>query len=74
MRLYVIRIYPGVWSQEDSGKDWELETDECESQPCEHDIMCQVALKAYFHDSLQITVNWTLMDVPVSSISIEVYV
>lgn len=49
----------------------ELEVDECGSQPCLHCAMILVGITSLTTDSLETSVNSTLMNVPVSQVSME---
>jgi hypothetical protein len=75
--LTEIGKYTCVCPQDYSGVNFELGIDECGSQPSLHGDMCQDVLGAYFCDCatfLETTVNSTMMNVPVSHVSMEVYV
>lgn len=59
-----------------SGVNWEFDIDECGSQRCLHGAMCQDAPTSMtvYLDSLETTMNSTLMNVPVSYVSMEICV
>ena len=71
-----IGSYMCVCPQKYSVVSCELEIDDCGSQLCCHGVRMLLELTSVIlHlDSLETTVNSTLMNVPVSHVSMEVYV